>query len=110
MRGSFLRSLEESCRVQRETVQRQANEPAFEVVESAQRIIILNATARSTANVGEIIELDNKYTGNIRPPNYNISVGDQVVRSSEQILTVTKITVIRDVQRLDLEDRDSVVA
>ena len=107
-RGKFLRSLEEDCEIRRERVQRRPNDTEFEVVEPAQKVIILNAS--STVGLREIIDLDNSYTGNIRPPNPNIQIADELVRSSGQILTVTKTTTILDVQRLELEDRDKVVA
>lgn len=110
-RGSFARSLEESCEIRRARPQRQTGESEFIVVAAAQKIIIDNATRQNYADVSETIDLDNRYVGNIRPPNADIMIADQVVRTSlGDVLTVVKITTIRDVQRLYLEDRYNTVA
>ena len=109
-RGSFLRSLEEECEVRRERAQRRPNETEFEIIEPAQKIIILNARRLDSSDVTEIIELDNRYVGNITPPNSNIKVDDEIVRSSGQALTVTRITTILEIQRLDMVDRRDPIA
>ena len=109
-RGSFLRSLEEDCEIRRERVQRRPTETEFEIVLALQKMIILNDSRRDSAAVSEIIELDNRYIANITPPNPLICIADQIVRPSGQILTVVKVTTILEIQQLQLEDRNMVVA
>ena len=110
-RGSFLRSLEEDCQIRRLLPRPASDGSEFETITQDQKVIILpTSSQRNTADLTEVIDLDNRYDGNLRPPNDSIRIGDQVVRSTGQVLTVTRSTTIRDVQKLDLEDRDKVVA
>ena len=111
MRGRFLRSLEETCQVRRLKALPEENELPYDVITESQQIIILPASYdRHAAELSEIVELDNRYDGNLRPPNSEIQIADQIVRESGQILTVQKSTTIRDVQRIEMEDRDKVIA
>lgn len=69
------------------------------------------------AHAGVMIEDDNQFTANLTPPQTELQVGDELVRSGEAIgkddeqkLTILNIQILRDIQQLRLENRDEVLA
>lgn len=59
---------------------------------------------------------DNRYSAHLSPPRRELRIGDELFRPSENvgrknmpILLITEISILRDIQRLRLEDRNQVM-
>ena len=83
---------------------------------SAMKVKAIVLTDRILTTEDAMLIEDNRFSARLSPPRSELRIGDELYRPTSgvgrrnmPILLVTEISILRDIQRLRLEDRNQVV-